>query len=119
MQRCEKASEEEEEKEKNVKQSEDSKKGIVGLQNLGNTCFMNGGLQCMLNMKELTQYFLSDKFANEINEQNPLGTKGKLVQKYATLVKNVWFGNSSVYSPWALKEALSKFAPMVFNNFLF
>jgi ubiquitin carboxyl-terminal hydrolase 4/11/15 len=66
----------------------------------------------MLNMKELTEYFLENKFLKEINEINPLGTKGKLVKKYASLAKNVWYGTQSVYSPWALKSALSQFAPM-------
>jgi len=92
----------------------DSKQGLVGLQNLGNTCFMNSGLQCLSNTKELTEYFLSDKFMAEINETNPLGTKGKLVKKYGAFLKNLWFGTSGVYSPWALKQGISEFQPMVF-----
>lgn len=33
-------------------------RGLTGLQNLGNTCFMNSALQCMSNTKELKEYFL-------------------------------------------------------------
>lgn len=35
-----------------------SKRGVVGLNNLGNTCFMNSALQCLSNAAPLTEYFI-------------------------------------------------------------
>ena len=96
-----------------LKRSEKSKMGLVGLQNLGNTCFMNTSLQCISSCSELTNYFLTNHFKKDINEKNPIGTKGILARAYANLLKNMWYGEKNVYSPWNFKRAVSTFQPMV------
>jgi ubiquitin C-terminal hydrolase len=85
-------------------------KGRVGLKNLGNTCYMNSGLQCLSNTREMTEYFMKADFKSHINYSNPLGTKGNLACTYAELIREIWTGNSEAVSPFKLKKIIGNFA---------
>ncbi|QID78596.1 ubiquitin-specific protease doa4 [Saccharomyces pastorianus] len=58
----------------------------VGLENLGNSCYMNCIIQCILGTHELTQIFLDDSYAKHININSKLGSKGILAKYFARLV---------------------------------
>lgn len=62
----------------------------MGLVNLGNTCYMNASLQCLLRLPELMQHFLSREYAEEIKVENAQGTKGAIVNAFYDLMSYTW-----------------------------
>lgn len=103
---------ESEEEEKVLVLCDNSMRGLTGLRNLGNTCFMNSGIQCLMHISALTTYFLEDRFVQDVNKLNPLGTQGELSNNYAKLVKQCWFGEESSVAPTQLKRSIGKFQKM-------
>ncbi|KAI1320905.1 ubiquitin-specific protease doa4 [Mortierella claussenii] len=88
-----------------------SQLGKTGLTNLGNTCFMNSVIQCLIATPPLSRYFLDGSFKRHINLQNPLGTQGKLADAFSDLIRSMWSGQSLVVSPTSFRYAIGGFAP--------
>ena len=79
---------------------------LVGLNNIGATCYMNATLQCLSNTKKLTEYFL-----NKFKYDN---AKKLISNEYYKLLKNLWKreNDKKSYSPYSFKEIISKENPL-------
>lgn len=91
----------------NISYTETSKtsKRLNGLVNLGCTCFMNTGTQCLLHTEFLINYFLSNKV--KINESKTT----PLCKAFLDLVEQNEFINMSPYTPSNWKIQVSNYAP--------
>ncbi|XP_059091560.1 ubiquitin carboxyl-terminal hydrolase 32-like isoform X2 [Tigriopus californicus] len=86
-------------------------RGVTGLTNLGNTCYMNTALQCVFNTKILAEYFSRNCHLYELNRTNPLGMKGHVAKRFGDLIKDVWTVENKAIAPFKLRGTIAKYQP--------
>ena len=85
---------------------------LVGIVNIGNTCFMNTALQCLSNCDKLTNYFLTENFSDNINNNNYSIVKG-----YQWLLKKLLYNKESKFKPIYFKNVFMRYNKEFFANY--
>ncbi|KAM8972278.1 ubiquitin carboxyl-terminal hydrolase 50 [Pelodytes ibericus] len=78
-------------------------RGVTGLCNMGNTCYMNAVLQCLSNTAPLVEYFLSWNLSESEKRD-----KGKVAISFADLIVNMWLEDTVSISPDTFLLAISE-----------
>ena len=89
---------------------------LIGLNNIGATCFMNSTLQCLSQTKELTSYFLNEKNKERIINNN-IALKNKndyqLSPVYLELLDKLWdIDGEKSFSPNTFMNTINNMNPL-------
>ena len=73
--------------------SKTSGKGLCGLENLGNTCYMNSIIQCLSHTQWFREYILLDTFRDDLNDSK---VQFIAINEFNKLLRGLWYENAVV-----------------------
>jgi len=62
--------------------------------NQGNTCYLSAAVQCLSNIAPLREYLFSAQMLQELNQENSLGSGGKVALAFTALLSHIWHGDN-------------------------
>ena len=92
------------------------RKGISGLENIKNTCFMNCILQCLFKTVELADYFLTNNYEKNLKPKKENAEKVEFARSFANLLKQFWNGKNKFLTPIELKNKFRSKNKYFFND---
>ncbi len=89
----------------------------TGLDNLGNTCYVNTMLQMLMAIPELNTYFLSNEFVEDINKRikililnnKQLTPNFYLTRSYSCMINDLYKDTYSSYTPKSIYKKLNSY----------
>lgn len=87
----------------NERFTEYNDKGITGLANVGNTCYVNSCIQCLSHTYELNDFLKTSSYEKRLNKK----PDSVLLVEWDNLRKMMWKQNCSI-APWGFIKAIHK-----------
>jgi ubiquitin C-terminal hydrolase len=88
---------------------------IVGLTNRGNTCYLNTAIQCLYNISNLTEYFVSDTYINDLKNRyiqikklNKYFNEILFSKEYSKLINAMFNCKDNIIEPKSIHEIIQK-----------
>ncbi|XP_054867526.1 uncharacterized protein LOC111577620 isoform X2 [Amphiprion ocellaris] len=85
--------------------------GVCGLDNSGNSCYLNVVLQCLCSTVPLVEHLL-----NQDTRRDLAKSKCRFAEVFVRLLEEMWLGRSSSCAPLEARSVLSSILPQ-FNNY--